>query len=138
MNTKLRNIPVSGQKRAQPKSGIALWQKCQRCIAAKNQRSSTLITRLNGCREGCRSRLIVHETMFPTRCWTNESEIFIKELFLSRSPELLRNSRRRKRQAMIMSASRSTSARVQEWSFVKTGLITDLKMFIAKLEGLLC
>ena len=80
--------------------------------------------------------------MFPTRCWTKGSEIFIKELFPSRSPGLLRNTRlkvhsirrhdKRRTQAMIMSASRSLSIRVPGWNSVKTDLITAVSKCLLK------
>ncbi len=95
-----------------------------------------MIIRRNGCLEGCQSRRIVQETMFRTRCLTDGSGIFTRGLFPSRLPELRRHSRlkipslrrgnQRQRQAMRMSASRSSSVRVPAWNCHEMGWTTEV------------
>ena len=97
-------------------------KKEQRCTAVKSWRSSTSITRPNGCREGCQSRHTVHGTTFRTRYLTDGSGTYTGEWFRWRLQgyrkdrrKKVRNrlSRGRRIRAAGKSASGSISSRVQ-------------------------
>ena len=97
-------------------------KKEQRCTAVKSWRSSTSITRPNGCREGCQSRHTVHGTTFRTRYLTDGSGTYTGEWFRWRLQGYRKERRMKGRnrlsrggriRAERKSASGSISSRVQ-------------------------
>ena len=97
-------------------------KKEQRCTAVKSWRSSTSITRPNGCREGCQSRHTVHGTTFRTRYLTDGSGTYTGEWFRWRLQGYRKDRRKKERRGLSRgrriraerkSASGSISSRVQ-------------------------